>query len=146
MDTTNANSIPLAFVCPLVRSCWDATASPPSITLQRMTSNSSKLIRLRDPIHTLCRVIDILEENRTYLNQFPFGDPQLGKRGVYRETGDADHVRQSAMLWVLSLSDARTSLLSIAERSGLEFELRREVASAVVTCGILKETENCDSR
>lgn len=93
----------------------------------------------------LCRAIDILEENRTYHNQFPYGEPQLGRRGVYREMGDADQVRQLAMLWVLSLSDARTSLLSIAERSGLEFELVCEVASVLVTCGILKETESCDS-
>jgi aminopeptidase-like protein len=92
----------------------------------------------------LSRVIDILEENCSYHNQFPYGEPQLGKRGVYREMGDADQVRQLGMLWVLSLSDSRTSLLSIAERSGLEFELVREVASVLVTCGILKATETCD--
>jgi aminopeptidase-like protein len=82
----------------------------------------------------------------SYLNQFPYGEPQLTKHGVYREMGDADQVRQLAMNWVLTLSDARTSLLSIAERSGLEFELIREVASVLVTCCILKETESCDSR
>jgi aminopeptidase-like protein len=94
----------------------------------------------------LSRVIDILEENRTYHNLFAYGEPQLGKRGVYREMGDADQLRQLAMLWVLSLSDARTSLLSIAERSGMEFELVREVASVLVTCGILEETESDATR
>jgi aminopeptidase-like protein len=94
----------------------------------------------------LCRVIDTLEDNRAYRNHFPYGEPQLGKRGVYREMGDADQVRQLAMLWVLSLSDARTSLLSIAERSGLGFELVLEVASALAMRDILKEAESSDSR
>jgi aminopeptidase-like protein len=92
-----------------------------------------------------CRVIDTLENNLAYRNHFPYGEPQMGKRGVYRGMGDAEQVRQRAMLWVLSLSDARTSLLSIADRSGLEFDLVREVASVLVTCGFLKETESCDS-
>jgi aminopeptidase-like protein len=102
--------------------------------------------QLEGSFRMLCRVIDTLEANRTYKNQFPYGEPQLGKRGVYREMGDADQIRQLAMLWVLSLSDARTTLLAIAERSGMEFELVREVASVLVTSGILEETESYDSR
>ena len=93
----------------------------------------------------LRRVIDTLEANHVYRNLFPYGEPQLGKRGVYSEMGDADQIRQLAMLWVLSLSDARTSLLAIAERSGMEFELVRDAASVLVTCGILEETDNFDS-
>jgi aminopeptidase-like protein len=29
-------------------------------------------------------VIDVLEGNATYLNQNPKGEPQLGRRGLYR--------------------------------------------------------------
>ena len=91
--------------------------------------------------HLLRQVIEILDGNRCYQNLFPYGEPQLGKRGVYREMGDADQAKQLAMLWVLSLSDGRHSLLDITERSGADFELIRDVAGVLVNCGVLKEAE-----
>ena len=92
----------------------------------------------------LCRVINALEDKRLP-HPFSVREPQFGKRGLYREIGDADQIRQLAMLWVLSLADARTSVLSIAERSGMEFEVVREVASVLITWGILEETDGSDS-
>lgn len=59
--------------------------------------------------------------------------------------GDSDQLRQLAMVWVLSLADARTSVLPIAERSGMEFEVERKVASVLIACGILEETDSSDS-
>jgi aminopeptidase-like protein len=88
----------------------------------------------------LRRVIDTLEVNRCYRNLFPYGEPQLGKRGVYREMGDADQTVQLAMLWVLSLSDGTQSLLDIAERSGVGYELIRRAASVLEECKVLEET------
>ena len=85
-------------------------------------------------------MIELLEGNHHYLNLFPYGEPQLGKRGVYREMGDADQARQLAMLWALTLSDGRHSLLDIAERSGVDFELIRDVADTLANCGILEES------
>ena len=46
--------------------------------------------QLAKSYHFLRRLIEILEGNRCYQNLFPYGEPQLGKRGVYREMGDAD--------------------------------------------------------
>lgn len=88
---------------------------------------------------TLGRVIEILEGNRCYLNLFPYGEPQLGKRGVYREIGNVDQAKQLAMFWVLSMSDGQHSLLDIAERSGVDFELAQGVADILEKCGLLKQ-------
>jgi aminopeptidase-like protein len=96
--------------------------------------------QLTKSYHTLRRVIEILEGNRRYQNLFPYGEPQLGKRGVYREMGDADQTKQLAMLWVLSLSDGRHSLIDIAERSGIEFELIRHVTTILTNSGVIEET------
>ena len=52
------------------------------------------------------------------VNLNPKGEPQLGRRGLYASPG----AEEMALLWVLNLSDGRTSLLDIAERSGLGFE------------------------
>lgn len=67
-------------------------------------------------------IIDVLENDHTYRNLQPYGEPQLGKRGLYRPTGGANPQQQIlARLWVLNLSDGQASLLDIAERSGLSF-------------------------
>jgi len=78
----------------------------------------------------------VLEDDRTYINQNPKCEPQLGRRGLYREIG-ADEM---AMLWVLNQSDGRHSLLDIAERSELKFESVRKAAELLARHNLLKET------
>ena len=74
-------------------------------------------------------VLNILENNRSYLNQNPKCEPQLGKRGLYRAMGGTDIPGlQLAMLWVLNLSDGAHPLLDVAERSGIPFRAIRAAA------------------
>jgi aminopeptidase-like protein len=85
-------------------------------------------------------VVDVLENNRRYLNQSPYCEPQLGKRGLYRAMGgDSIGVEVNARLWVLNLSDGEHSLLDIAERSGLPFATIRDAAELLCENGILVE-------
>jgi aminopeptidase-like protein len=84
-------------------------------------------------------VLGVLDNNRTYRNLHPKGEPQLGRRGLYRSLGghlDAAG-REMAMLWVLNLSDGRWSLLDIAERSGLPFTTVRAAADLLLAHGLL---------
>jgi aminopeptidase-like protein len=78
-------------------------------------------------------VFRILEGNRCYRNLQPKCEPQLGRRGLYDAIGGQSDTkqRQLAMLWVLNDSDGEHSLLDIAERSGLAFELVHEVATTL---------------
>ena len=80
-------------------------------------------------------ILDVLEHDRVYVNQSPRCEPQLGRRGLYREVG-ADEM---AMLWVLNQSDGQHSLLDIAERSGCAFPALRRAAAALERHGLLKE-------
>jgi aminopeptidase-like protein len=72
----------------------------------------------------------VLENNRRYLNLNPKGEPQTGKRGLYRAIGGASNEKMSemALLWVLNLVDGQHSLLDISNRSGLPFETVRQAA------------------
>jgi aminopeptidase-like protein len=90
--------------------------------------------------HACRAILDVLEGNLSYVNQSPKGEPQLGKRGLYRSLGGGlDRAsREMAMLWVLNLSDGRHTLLDIAERAGLSFPAVREVATALADHGLLK--------
>lgn len=68
------------------------------------------------------KVIEVLEQNDTYVNTNPKGEPQLGRRGLYQALGGTETLdREQAMLWTLNLCDGTNSLLDIAERSGLPF-------------------------
>jgi aminopeptidase-like protein len=86
-------------------------------------------------------ILHVLESDRTYVNQNPKCEPQLGKRGLYHATGgSADApLSEMAVLWVLNLSDGRHGLLDIAERSRLRLEEIRRAAEVLRDHGLLKE-------
>jgi aminopeptidase-like protein len=94
---------------------------------------------LADSLAAYLGVIAILEGNARYRNTQPYGEPQLGRRGLYGAMGGyADPGRlQMAMLWILNQSDGGPTLLEIAERSNQPFEVIREAADALVESGLL---------
>ncbi|PON17346.1 peptidase M28 [Candidatus Entotheonella serta] len=98
---------------------------------------------LADSLYHYVSVLSVLEGNRIYVNQSPKGEPQLGKRGLYRTMGGEavdHHQRQLALLWVLNLSDGQHSFLDIADRSALPFETIRAAADALLPHDLLKPT------
>jgi aminopeptidase-like protein len=84
--------------------------------------------------------LSIVDGDATYVNLSPYGEPQLGRRGLYRSAGGLkdESVDELALLWVLNLSDSRHSLLDVAERSGLAFEKVRAAATALLDAGLLE--------
>lgn len=96
---------------------------------------------LADSYSKILAVLGVLEENRVYINQSPKGEPQLGKRGLYRNIGghvDAE-AREMAMLWMLNQSDGQHSLLDVAERSGMAFDQLQRAARELEEHGLLKK-------
>ncbi len=87
------------------------------------------------------QVAHVLEDNKTYRNLCPKGEPQLGRRGLYGHIGggEAGRDRQLALLWVLNQSDGRKDLLAIAERAGLRFTAVAEAARALLEADLLVE-------
>ena len=81
-----------------------------------------------------------IEGDRRYTNLSPKGEPQLGPRGLYRTTGGhytSVPDRQMALLWLLNQSDARTSVVEIAEKSGLAAGHLVSAAAELVEAGLL---------
>jgi len=85
-------------------------------------------------------VITVIEENHTYINQQPYGEPQLGKRGLYAAIGgdSKSAERQLTMLWLLNLTDGRHTLLEIAQRAGIPFAEALNAARVLVHHDLLK--------
>ena len=99
-------------------------------------------LQLARSLHLCKGSFEVLEGNRTYVNQNPCCEPQLGKRNLYRSTGgDSISVEIDARLWVLNLSDGDHSLLNIAERSKLPFAAIRDAAKLLSESGLLVEAK-----
>jgi aminopeptidase-like protein len=95
---------------------------------------------LAETYATCLAVFDLLEGNDTYLNRRPRGEPQLGRRGLYRAVGGVagDPHDELALLWVLNLSDGTRTLLDIAERARLPFGTVRRAADLLISHDLLE--------
>jgi aminopeptidase-like protein len=98
---------------------------------------------LANSLATILSVFDVLEHNHTYISLNPKCEPQLGKRGLYSVLGGTNIKQlEMAMLWVLNLSDGSSSLLDIAERSGLPFAMIGAAADLLLRHDLLAVQEN----
>jgi aminopeptidase-like protein len=101
------------------------------------SADSLELIRpdsLADAIARCLDLCDVLETNRRFLNLSPYGEPQLGRRGLYRSAGGAvsSPADEKAILWLLNLSDGEHSLLDIAKRAGISYKSLQRVAARLL--------------
>jgi aminopeptidase-like protein len=89
------------------------------------------------------KILEALDCDASYINLQPRGEPQLGRRGLYRSIGGFQDVpeRQLALLWVLNQSDGDHSLLDIAERSSLPYRIIVQAAADLERVGLLALTQ-----
>ncbi len=85
-------------------------------------------------------ILNVVDRNRVYRNLEPYGEPQLGRRGLYAHFGgEAGERLRRAAVWVLNLSDGGASLLDVAERSGLRFADIADAAELLANNDLLEE-------
>jgi aminopeptidase-like protein len=94
---------------------------------------------LQDASTVLERVVDILERDVVVRSLAPYGEPQLGRRGLY-EPGDRPEAR-AAMQWVLNLADGKHGLLDVAERAGLPFGVVATATDRLVEARLIATEE-----
>lgn len=94
---------------------------------------------LEQSYNLIIQAIEIAERNWTPINLSPKGEPQLGRRGLYGNTGGDRNAAKNAMtmLWVLNLADGDHSLLDMAERAGLPFAQLADAAERLRDAGLL---------
>jgi aminopeptidase-like protein len=94
---------------------------------------------LAEAVERCLELVDVLETNRRPTNLSPFGEPQLGRRGLYRSAGGAVATPddERALLWVLNQSDGRSTLLDVARASGLRYPVVRRAAERLEDAGLL---------
>lgn len=97
--------------------------------------------KLVESYKLLLDIIQVIEKNKKFLNLNPKGEPQLGKRGLFKKIGGHSETKdfQMALLWVLNQTDGENSLLDISIRSNISFELIEKAANSLVGVNLLKE-------
>lgn len=96
---------------------------------------------LADSYRLIWKALEIIELDRRMVNLSPKGEPQLGRRGLYSGFGSGKDAmtRNMAVLWVLNLSDGQHSVLDIAARAHLPFEVVAAAAAALEEQHLLSE-------
>ena len=94
--------------------------------------------QIGEAVDVIVEIVRGLDETRSYVNQSPFGEPQLGRRGIYEAVGGSEIPDlQLAMLWVLNLSDGAHDLVSIASAADLPLETVTAAADLLLEHGLL---------
>jgi aminopeptidase-like protein len=77
--------------------------------------------QLAGAIEMVAELTEALDGNAVYRNTQPRGEPQLGRRGLFRAIGGNVDQRsvEMAYLWLLSCCDGTKDLCAVAETSGL---------------------------
>ena len=141
-DTTNVSSP--GFNLPVGCLMRTPNGGSPNTTPPRTIWNLCAPRLWTTPTRKCLSILDVLENNRAYINQNPKCEPRLGKRGLYGGLGSKAQVEghELALLWVLNFSDGDHTLLDIAERSGLEFSTIRQAADALCQHHLLEPRPN----
>ena len=99
----------------------------------------SAMLESAEVYFEVCKTIEM---NGRFQNLFPYGEPQLGKRGLYPEIGasrDTDEFNMSVR-WLLNLSDGDNDLIDISRRSGLSIQALDMAARQCLLKGLIEPT------
>jgi aminopeptidase-like protein len=101
---------------------------------------------LADTVLACIEMLAVLDDDGVAINLRPKGEPQLGRRGLFRTFGGRTNraALESALLWVLSSGDGRASLLDVADQAGLPFSVVRDAAAALEAVQLVRQ-EPCPS-
>ncbi|AMV31359.1 hypothetical protein VN12_04525 [Pirellula sp. SH-Sr6A] len=120
----------------LSRACWGrypeyhTSGDNPDYVSASSLQESAELIK------EIVRAIECerVSEEGLYVGTVRYGEPQLGRRGLYGTAGEIDTM---AVLWVLNYSDGEHSLREIADRSGIPTERLVRAAQGLLERGLL---------
>jgi aminopeptidase-like protein len=103
---------------------------------------------IQHSLDTLGKIVDALETNARFINVLPHCEPQLGRRGLYANTGGnaTPPGYEPALLWVLNYSDGDHDLLDISRLSKIPLATIATAARMLTDKSLLKHVETADQR
>ena len=91
-------------------------------------------------IEKYLEIINLIEKNTKYINQYPLCEPQLGKRGLYPTLGSQKEKSEfvNAMRWILNFSDGNHDLISISQKSKIPLRKLYPVVEELINKKIIR--------
>lgn len=95
--------------------------------------------KLEESVNTYYEIVQAFEKEPLYKNIAPYGEPQLGRRGLYRSLSTNNYLEKDleAIFWMLNLADGTHDLEWIAEKSGIDLVTITKVAEELRNVGLL---------
>jgi aminopeptidase-like protein len=90
---------------------------------------------LADSFAKILSALCVLEDNKRYIAQVQYGEPHLGRRGLY------DKAQEYGLFWLLNYSDGKHSVFDIAEKSGVPFAKLAAGVKLLEAVGLLSEID-----
>lgn len=86
------------------------------------------------------QIMNVIENNYTYINQYPECEPQLGKRDLYPTIGSQKDTSGivNAMMWILNLSDGSNDLIDISDRSKVPVSVLIKASEELKEKGLIR--------
>ena len=89
-------------------------------------------------------------DTEIFINTNPKCEPQLGRRGIYRNFGfrrldvESDEIEkfELAIFWILNYSDGNNSLGYISKKSGISLDILRQTALKLLKCNLLEKVNH----
>jgi aminopeptidase-like protein len=99
-----------------------------------------KTDKLEESFDIIMDIFKVLEKDKKFINMFPKGEPQLGKRGLFKKIGGQSETKkfQMALLWILSFSDGKHSLVDISIKSGIRFDTLELAVQELLKTNLIK--------
>lgn len=94
-----------------------------------------------DTVNQLEKLLQMIEKNSVWKNLFPFGEPNLGSRGLYPKLGGNNHKVKSLkpLMWLLNSADGHRDLFHIAILSGIAFSELVDGSDQLKNAGLISE-------
>jgi aminopeptidase-like protein len=93
----------------------------------------------------LATLLDLLDVDCTYARTDGRGEPQLGRRGLYRAIAgqkEGGGPNQMDLLWLLNLADGKHSLLDMAERADVPFARLQAAAKLALDAELVLQVKS----
>ena len=97
---------------------------------------------LNQSYEVVASLLDLLDANWMYARTDGRGEPQLGRRGLYRAIAgqkEAGGASQMDLLWLLNLADGKHNLLEMAERAGIPFGRLQKAVRLALDADLIRE-------
>lgn len=95
---------------------------------------------MEESVYKYLEILDLIENNFTYINRLPHCEPQLGKRGLYPTLGSQKDTAEfvNALMWILNLSDGTNDIINISTISGMSFKTIIKAAEELLNKGLIE--------